>query len=105
MSSNTQTQDSNIVADIVGNLFEFTGKTIGATAGATYDVVAGTVEGVMELPKAVVEGFEKGFTFESEPVKKEEVKTISKEEYREQLLKELARLDESEKTVQISEEK
>ena len=99
--STTTRDDSNIVADLIGGIFTLTGKTIGVAAGTTYDVVAGTVEGVLTLPGAIVDGFEKGFTFEeegqkveTEPAKKEECEnTMSIEEYKAKLEAELERVN------------
>ena len=105
--STTTRDDSNIVADLIGGIFTLTGKTIGVTASTAYDVVSGTVEGVLTLPGAIVDGFEKGFTFEEEgqkvetepvkQVKKEECKkedtTISIEEYKAKLEAELERVN------------
>ena len=79
----TQTQDTNIVSNIVGGFFGIIGTTIGATAGAIYDTGAGIVDGVSELPNAIVDGFQNGIEFGSkdEPDEPDEIikQTVVKE--------------------------
>ena len=104
-------QESSMIEDG----FTFLGSMIGATVGATYDGVKDVAVGVVyDMPKAIVEGFEKGFEFQGEannvknmsepevltaPEKAEPV-VLSKEEYKAQLQAEMDRLDKSMEIVE-----
>ena len=95
--------------------FMFLGSMIGATVGATYDGVKDVAVGVVyDMPKAIVEGFEKGFEFQGEAInventsepevltapEKDEPVVLSKEEYKAQLQAEMDRLDKSMEIVE-----
>ena len=97
--------------------FTFIGKMVGASVGAGYDATKDVVVGVVyDMPKAIVDGFEKGFEFEgqvsnvkviqpeTDPVFTDETHTeavepkaevISKADYKAQLQAEMDRLDDA----------
>ena len=97
-------QETSITEDIFTGIGSLLGSAIGVTAEVTKDAVVGIV---YDMPKAIVEGFqEPKFSFgddEPEPIKEEakpvpekvEPVVITKEEYREQLAAELAKVDEA----------
>ena len=97
-------KETSVTEDIFTGLGNLIGSAIGVGAEIAKDTVVGVV---YDLPKAIVAGFEEPkFSFgDDEPeVKKEEAvevlekvesKVITKEEYREQLATELAKVDEA----------
>ena len=95
---------------IIEDGFSWLGETIGQTLSLGADVVVGTVKGVTyDMPMAVVDGFQAGFNFSNddkveptvedaeiiEKVEPKETITLSKEEYKNKLLDELARVDDA----------